>query len=113
MVCLDYVLRKAFEENLELGLTLTQQNSRQQAAQKVTEAAYANDLEMLADHLKDTMLLLHSIENIAKVIRLYVNAEKTEFLNQDTSAGMKTLSSDKVKQVDDFKSLGSYIASTE
>ena len=34
-------------------------------------------------------------------------------LNQDTSDGMKSLNGKKISQVDDFKYLGSYIASTE
>ena len=40
---------------------------------------------------------------------------KTEFIcfNQDESEGMKSLNGEKIKQVEDFKYLGSYIASTE
>ena len=70
---------------------------------------------MLAYVLKDATFLLHSIERTAKEIRLYLDADKTEFLcfNQDASEGMKSLNGEKIKQVEDFKYLGSYIASTE
>ena len=70
---------------------------------------------MLADPLKDATSLLHSIERTAKEIELYLNSDKTEFifLNQDPPEGMMIVNGDEIKQVDDFKYLGSYIASTE
>ena len=51
----------------------------------------------------------------AKEIGLYLNADKTEFIcfNQDVSEGTKSLNGEKSKQVEDFKYLGSYIASTK
>ena len=50
-----------------------------------------------------------------KEIGLYLNADKTEFIcfNQDASEEMKSLNGEKIKQVEDFKYLGSYIASTK
>ena len=82
---------------------------------KITDADYADDLAVLADVLKDATFLLQSIERTAKEIGLYLNADKTEFIcfNQDASEGMKSLNGEKIKQVEDFKYLGSYIASTE
>ena len=115
IICLDYVLRKALDKNLDLGFTLTKQKSRRHPAKTITDADYADDLAVLADYLKDATSLLHSVETTAREIGLYVNADKTEFicLNQDTSDGMKSLNGKKISQVDDFKYLGSYIASTE
>ena len=79
------------------------------------DADYADDSAVLAYVLKDATFLLHSIERTAKEIRLYLDADKTELLcfNQDASEGMKSLNGEKIKQVEDFKYLGSYIASTE
>ena len=70
---------------------------------------------MLADVLKDATFLLHSIERTAKEIGHYLNADETEFIcfNQDALEGMKSLNGKKIKQVEDFKYLGSYIASIE
>ena len=69
----------------------------------------------MADYLKDGTSLLHSVKTTAREIGLYINADKTEFifLNQDTSDRMKSLNGKKISQVDDFKYLGSYTASTE
>ena len=79
------------------------------------DADYADDSAVLAYVLKDATFLLHSIERTAKEIGLYLDADKTEFIcfNQDASEGMKSLNGEKIKQVEDFKYLGSYIASTE
>ena len=103
------------DENLKLGFTLTQRRSRRHPAKKITDADYADDIAVLSDYLDDATKLLHRIEQLAMAIGLYVNAEKTEFMciNQDTSIGMKSYNGDDVKQVSDFKYLGSYIASTE
>ena len=115
IICLDYVLRKALDKNKQLGFTLTKQKSRRFPAVKITDADYADDLAVLADILKDATTLLHNIEKTAKETGLYLNADKTEFicLNQEASEGMKSLSGEKIKQVADFKYLGSYVASTE
>ena len=115
IICLDYVLRKALDDNLELGFTLTERRSRRHPAQKITDADYADDIAILTDYLGNATSLLHGIEKLAKEIGLYVNAVKTEFicLNQDASAGMSCLSGEKIKRADDFKYLGSYIASTK
>ena len=88
IICLDYVLRIALDENKELGLTLTKQKSRRYPGKKITDADYADDLAVLADTLKDVTTLLHNIEKVAKQIGLYLNADKTEFIceNQDASA---------------------------
>ena len=104
IICLDYVLRKALDRNVELGFTLKKQQSRRHTARKITDADYADDLAVLTDQLKDATTLLHSIEEVASEIGLYVNAEKTEFIciNQDSSEGMKSLNGEKVKQVEDF-----------
>ena len=115
IICLDYVLRKALDKNLDLGFTLTKQKNRRHLAKTITDADYADDLAVLADYLKDATSLLHSAETTAREIGLYVNADKTEFicLNQDTSDGMKSLNGKKISQADDFEYLGSHIASTE
>ena len=115
IICLDYVLRKALDKNKQLGFTLTKQKSRRFPAVKITDADYTDDLAVLADILKDATTLLHNIEKTAKETGLYLNADKTEFicLNQEASEGMKSLRGEKIKQVADFKYLGSYVASTE
>ena len=115
VICLDYILRKSIDENLDLGFTLDKKRSRRHKAIKITDADYADDLALLTDYLKDAETTLHNVEQLAKVIGLYVNATKTKYIatNQDTTNGIKSLNGDKIDQVDDFNYLGSFIASTE
>ena len=87
IICLDYVLRKALDKNNELGFPLARRKSKRDPAMKITDTDCAEDLAVLADVLKDTTFLLHSIERTTKMIGLYLNADKTEFIcfNQDAS----------------------------
>ena len=87
IICLDYVLRKALDKNNELGFVLAKRKSKRDPAMKITDTDCAEDLAVLADVLKDTTFLLHSIERKTKMIGLYLNADKTELIcfNQDVS----------------------------
>ena len=98
----------------DLGFTLIQRKSRRHPAKKISDADYADDIAKLTDYLEDAAKVLHNIEQLTQVIGL-VNSEKTEYmcLNQDASAGTKSLNGGKVKKVDDFKYLSSYIGTTE
>lgn len=109
------MLRKALDKNLQLGFTLTEWKSWRYPAEKITNADYADDLTLLAGHIKDVMSLLHNTENVAQETGLYVSAGKIEFicLNQNTWTGVKSLNGENIKQADDFKYLDSYIASPE
>ena len=48
---------------------------------KVTDADYADDLALLADTLAQAESMLHSLEEAAKNIGLYVNSDKTGFMS--------------------------------
>ena len=107
--------RRSWEDVTLLDFALAKQKGKCYPAMKITDADYADDLAVLADVLKDATCLPHSIEWTGKEIGFYLNADKTEFIwfNQDASEGMRSLNGEKIKQVEDFKDLGSYIASTE
>lgn len=78
IICLDYVPpRKVLDKNLQLGFTLLERKSRCYPGEKITDADYAEDLVILADHLKDAMSLLHNIKNVTQEIGLYANAGKS------------------------------------
>ena len=80
IICLDYVLRKAIDEKTDLGFTLIQGKSRRHPAKKISDADYADDIAVLTDYLEDTAKVLHNIEQLAQVIGLYVNSEKTSMV---------------------------------
>ena len=115
IICLDYILRRSIDENVDLGFTLEPKKSRRYPEKKITDADYADDLAVFANLLKDASTLLHLIERTANTVGLHVNATKTEYicLNQDSATDIKSLNGSNIKKVEDFKYLGSYIASTE
>ena len=100
IICLDYVLRKAIDEKLDLGFTLIQRRSIRHPAKKISDADYADDIALLTDYIKDAEATLHSVENLAKVIGLFVNATKTKFicLNQNAARGIKSLNGETIDQ---------------
>ena len=88
-------------------------NGRRHPAEKVTDADYADDLAFFSDSIKGAEKLLHHLEEAAANIGLSVNAKKTEFISYNEEGFMKTKNNIPLKKVDDFKYLGSYIASTD
>ena len=53
IICLDYVLRKAIDEKLDLGFTLIQRRSRCHPAKKISDADYTDDIALLTYYIKD------------------------------------------------------------
>ena len=75
------LLRTSLDTIKEKGFTLRKARSRRYPAQTVTDADYADDLALLADIPAQAESLLHSLEEAAKNIGLYVNSDKTEFMS--------------------------------
>ena len=115
VICLDYIMRRAIENNSNLGFTLHQQRSRRHPPKMITDADYADDLCIISDLLNDATILLHRIEEAASKIGLLVNATKTEFMafNQAHTGSIKSLRNQIIKAVQEFVYLGSNIASTK
>ena len=113
VICLDYVLRKAFDHHTNLGFTLQQRRSRRFPAKNITDADYADDLVILANNIVDAEKLLHNLENAASEIGLYINVSKTKFMTLNVIDGSITsINGENIEKVDDFQYLGSFVAST-
>ena len=94
------------------GFMLCKSRSRRHLAVVITDTHYADDIALLSDSIEQAELLLHQVENAAKLISLHINEMKTDYMifNQD-SGEMKSLGNNKLKCVDDFIYLGSWINS--
>ena len=71
---------------------------------------------MISQSLEHAQDLLQSLEQASNGVGLYLNETKTECMNKcllDNSHQVKTLNDTLLKQVDDYKYLGSYISSSE
>ena len=105
IICLDYVLRTSIDKMKDNGFKLTKDRSRRYLAHIVTDANYTDDIELLANTTTQAETLLHSLEQAAAGIGLYVNADKTEYMCFNQRGDISTLNK--------FTQLGSSVSSTE
>ena len=113
IICLDYVLRASIDSNKELGFTLVKARSRRYPEMTIADADYADDIALMSNTVSQAEKLLHHVENAAKEIGLYINAEKTEHVSYNQAGSITSLCGELIKSVSEFKYLGSNIASTE
>ena len=76
------------------------------------DADYADDIVLLANLPTQAESLLHSPEQAADGIGLYVNTDKTEYMCFNQRSEISTLKGGPLKQVDKFTNLGSSVSST-
>ena len=111
IIALDYALREATRET-HTGFTLTPRQSSRHVATYITDTDFADDLALISDYLEEAQLLLLRLEVAAKTVGLHVNYKKTEYMLYNQPVGdLVTLGGNKLKQVDNFKYLGSWIQS--
>ena len=113
IICLDYVLRTSIDKIKENGFELTKKRSRRYPATTITDADYADDIAILANTPDQAETLLHSLEQAAASIGLYINAHKTEYMCYNQTGDISTLEGTPYKLVDKFTYLGSSVESTE
>ena len=113
IIYLDYVLRTSIDKIRENGFELTKKRNRRYPAKPITDADYADDIAILANTPDQAETQLHSLEQAAEGIGLYVNAHKTEYMCYNQTGDISTLDGTTLKLVDEFTYLGSSVASTE
>ena len=97
-----------------IGFTLTPRQSSRNVATYITDTDFAGDLALISDYLEEAQLLLLRLEVAAKTVGLHVNYKKTEYMLYNQPVGdLVTLEGNKLKQVDNFECLGSWIQSSE
>ena len=113
IVALDYALREATKD-ISAGFMLEKKQFSREPAEYITDADFADDLELISNYLEQAQLLLSRLEMAAEPIGLHENCKKTEhmLLNQDET-DLKKLSGDLLKQVHNFKHLRSWITDSK
>ena len=110
IICLDYVLQTSIDLMKGNGFTLEKTKSRRYSAETITEAIYADDIALLTNIPAQAESLL---EQAAGGIRLYVNADKMEYMYFHKEGDISTLNGGSLKFVNKFKYLSSSVSSTE
>ena len=86
---------------------------RRYSTKTITDADYADDIDLMANTPNRAETLLHSLERAAAGIGLHVNAHKTEYMCYNQTADISTLDGTSLKLGDKFTYLGSSVSSTE
>ena len=102
IICLDYVLRTSINKIRENGFELTKKRSRRYPAKTISDADYADDIAILANTSDQAETLLHSLEQAAAGIGLYVNAHKTEYMCYNQAGDISTIDGTPLKLVNKF-----------
>ena len=108
IICLDNVLRISIDKIKENSFELTKKRSRMYPTKTITDANYTDDIAILANAPAQAKTLLHSLEQAAAGIGLYVNPHKMEYMCFNQMLGGSSL-----KLVDKFTYLESSVSSTE
>jgi len=101
-----------------LGIQLTPNKgtrSRPKPGSHITDLDFADDIMLVSDNIKNAQSMLSSIEHHAHLVGLNINLKKTEYLlvGKFTESVELSLTSGLIKQVKDFKYLGSWLMNCE
>ncbi len=99
----------------EKGYQLHAARSSRYPAKYLTDTDFADDIALISQSLEHAEELLQSLEQASNCVGLYLNESKTECMKKCISNNthpVKTLNGTILKQVDDYKYLGSFISSS-
>ena len=107
------MLRTSIDKIKENGFELTKKRSRRYPAKTIIDADYADDIAILPNTTNQAKKLLHSLEQAAAGIGLYVNAHKTKYMCFIQTGNISTQDGSSMKLEDKFTYLGSSVSPTE
>ncbi|KAJ4946992.1 hypothetical protein JOQ06_009034 [Pogonophryne albipinna] len=117
IMVLGYALRKAISgREQDLCFTLTPRRSRRHPTVVLTDLDYADDISLLSDSVEQAQELLNRVESECAKVGLRLNAKKTEVITYyilPKHPPLTTTEGTVLKEVKDFKYLGSWVNSTE
>ena len=115
VIIVDYILRQSVDNISNKGLLVTPRRSTRHPSKYITDLDYADDIALTSDNLENALSLLHLLERAANRVSLHMNCNKTEnvLVKDCEHKEVKSLNGNILKQVNDFKYLGSYISSSK
>ena len=114
-IMIDYAMRQAIgNDALDLGFKLDRKRSRRHNPDVIIDFDFADDTALVTEELEQAQYFLHRVQENAAKIALHLNSDKTEFtsFNQAQDSVLKTVNSENIKKVDNFKYLGAWIDDT-
>ena len=116
IIVVDYVMRISVDTMSENGYQLRPKRSSRYPAEFLTDTDFADDIALISQSLEHAQDLLQSLEQASNGVGLYLNETKTKCMNWcllNNNNPVKTLNGTSLKQVEDYKYLGSYISSSD
>ena len=113
IIVLDYVLRLSLDTINDKGLQIHPRRRRRQPATHITDLDFADDIALVSDLATNAEALLHSVEDAASLVGLHCNETKTEVISSTPNSSFRSLAGNSIKQVEDFKYLGSFVMNSE
>ena len=116
IIVVDYVMRISVDTMSENGYQLRPKRSSRYPAEFLTDTDFADDIALISQSLEHAQDLLQSLEQASNGVGLYLNETKTKCMNRcllNNNNPVKTLNGTSLKQVEDYKYLGSYISSSD
>ena len=115
IIVVDYILRMSIDRISSCGYELQPRKSSRFPAKYITDTDFADDIALISHSLENAQSLLQSLEQASNCVGLYLNESKTQYMNLCTETNtdkIKTLNEVELKEVDDYKYLGSFISSS-
>ena len=110
-------MRSAIEGYEDFGFTLIERICRRFPAVMITDTDFADDIALISDNLdKAGQSLLEHVETAATEVGLHITTSKTEYklaYNLRQQGNLTTLDNSKLRKVDDFKYLSSWMDQTK
>ena len=116
IIVVDYLMRVSVDKISSCVFLLQHRLGPRNPAVHLTDTDFADDIALISSTIEDAQDLLNSLESAANCTGLYLNESKTEYLTLNVNNSLdkiKTISGTKLKKVEDYKYLGSYISSSE
>ena len=107
------MFRKSTGKIKDNGFKLTKERGRSYPAQIITNVEHADDIALLANTPAQAKSLLHCLERETASIGLYVNADKTKYMQSNQRDDISTLNWSSLKLLDYFTYQGSSVSSSE
>lgn len=116
VIVLNYALREAIEgKEEELGFQLERRRSRGIGPKVLTDLDFADDIALLSEEIQQAQELLFRVERSVAKVGLAMNAGKTKVMsfNIKSKVDINTANGTHLEEVDDFRYLGAWMASTD
>ena len=116
VIVVDYILRQSIDTDKSKGIDIMPNKTNREKNKYLTDLDYADDIALTATLLQDAQDLLSSLEDTSAKVGLFLNAKKTEYMcvnGDDNPALILARDGTQLKEVSDFKYLGSFVADSK